>query len=464
MGAMALTRRRFLASAAAAGGLAVLRPWGALGRTLGPAPAFWASRRSRLFAGTRLVHADLHNHTQLSDGDGDPERAFASMRSAGLDVAALTDHTTIGWGSPVDPCFWGCLDDESIAGIDEDSWNRTRALADRANRDGDFVAIRGFEWSSPFQGHMNVWFSERWMDPLHTGGGTFFEGGAGFFHEEGAPIPPEFVAAYDDAVRALPTTGRNMALFYEWLKAQPSAPGLGGGADGLAGFNHPGREPGRFGYFRRDGDAPANVVAMEIFNRDDDYLFRGLDNGERSPLVDCLNAGWRVGLVGVTDEHGDRWGFEPGKGRTGVWVREFTRDGVKRALRARRVFATREPGLRVDASANGARMGAVLRHRRGPVRFRLDVNRGPDWTGKLLNVQVLRPGDPMPEVARNVRVRVPFRTHPVIAFSAPIDRADGDWIVLRITDPEGPPDERADGAYARFGNAVAYTSPWFLQP
>jgi len=40
-----------------------------------------ASRTSRLGSPTSLLHADLHNHTLLSDGRGDPERAFASMRS-----------------------------------------------------------------------------------------------------------------------------------------------------------------------------------------------------------------------------------------------------------------------------------------------------------------------------------------------------------------------------------------------
>lgn len=54
-----------------------------------------ASRLSRLSSGTTLVHADLHNHTLMSDGDGDPDLAFDSMRSAGLDVAALTDHATV---------------------------------------------------------------------------------------------------------------------------------------------------------------------------------------------------------------------------------------------------------------------------------------------------------------------------------------------------------------------------------
>ena len=38
--------------------------------------AWGTSRRSRLFPGPFLVHADLHNHTQLSDGDGDPALLF----------------------------------------------------------------------------------------------------------------------------------------------------------------------------------------------------------------------------------------------------------------------------------------------------------------------------------------------------------------------------------------------------
>jgi hypothetical protein len=52
-------------------------------------------RRSPLFpgGGEELLHADLHNHTRLSDGAGRPEDAYGSMRAAGLDVAAITDHT-----------------------------------------------------------------------------------------------------------------------------------------------------------------------------------------------------------------------------------------------------------------------------------------------------------------------------------------------------------------------------------
>ncbi len=56
-----------------------------------PYDAWGTDRYSRLFPGPVLVHADLHNHTMLSDGAGDPAEAFGSMRAAGLDVAAIRE-------------------------------------------------------------------------------------------------------------------------------------------------------------------------------------------------------------------------------------------------------------------------------------------------------------------------------------------------------------------------------------
>ena len=91
-----MSRRTF---AQAGGGL--LLAAGGVGAVTGTAlssdaaPGRGASRTSRITRGTHLVHADLHNHTLMSDGDGDPALAFDSMRAAGLDVAALTDHATI---------------------------------------------------------------------------------------------------------------------------------------------------------------------------------------------------------------------------------------------------------------------------------------------------------------------------------------------------------------------------------
>lgn len=458
---MPLTRREFLKTGAAAGALLLARPWSrALGTTLGPEAA---SRTSRLFPGTTLVHADMHNHSLLSDGDGDATQSFALMRDAGLDVAALTDHTTLGINDD-EACPPGGCD---IVGMNEARWQVTKQVADAAHADGSFVAIRGFEWSSPTMGHMNVWFSERWIDPLHTGGGTTGEGAAQFAHQE-VPGADQVSGELDALVRQFPSNGTSMRAFYEWLKLPSGTPGIGGGLDGIAGFNHPGREVGRFGYFAPDPALEGQLVSLELFNRREDYIYEGTDEGFPSPLVDCLDKGWRVGLLGVTDEHGTDWGTPLGKGRAGIYVSELTREGVKQGMKSRRFFATRERGLRVDAAANGVPMGGTLQHSSGVVRLELDVDGGPGWYGRQLSVQVLRSGTSMPTVSHVEEVRVPVSEgpdpEPVIAFEAPVDVADGDWVVLRISDPSAAPDGRANAAWAGFGNALAYTSPFYLQP
>jgi hypothetical protein len=392
------------------------------------APRVGARRQSRITRGTTLVHADMHNHTLLSDGDGDPAFAFASMRSAGLDVAALTDHATLS-DNVLGEVLSGLLPAEykAVAGITPDDWARTARLADAANRDGRFTAIRGFEWSEPLIGHVNVWFTEHYIDVLQAG---------------------------------------LMQPLLAWLAREPGLV-LDGGKGGLAGFNHPGREPGRFQEFAFDPRVRGRVVSLELFNREDDYLFEGFADGRTSPLVACLGAGWRTGIAGVTDEHGTDWGFPEGKGRTGMWVKEHSRAGVKEAMRKRRFFATRTSGLRVDATArslrsdgSAARMGSSLRHRRGPVRFRLDLARDREWLGRRLEVQVLRPGATVPEVADVV----PFRVGPVLELDVPLRHDDGDWVALRIADPTQPNAAPGPQGHPCNNLGIAYTSPWWLDP
>ncbi|MGH3670546.1 MAG: CehA/McbA family metallohydrolase [Pseudonocardiaceae bacterium] len=370
-----------------------------------------ADRRSRISHGTLLVHADLHNHTLLSDGAGDPEAAFPSMREAGLDVAALTDHAIRGAsmeGTGLGGTPW--------IGLDQAGWRRTGELADAHDRPGEFTAIRGFEWSHPQLGHVNAWFTDEFTDVATHGG---------------------------------------ISEFYAWLTRPTGAP-----ATGLAGFNHPGRERGRFDGFHHPPAATEQMVSLEMFNRDNDYLFEGVSAGGTSPLVACLAAGWRTGLLGVSDEHGADWGFPEGRGRAGLWVREHSRAGVAEALRARRFFATRVAGLRLDATLGGVRMGAMLRHREGPVEFVLDLACGPSWVGRTMQVQVLRPDTPVPAVAAVIEVRCGDLSR----FTVPVSIEDGRWIVLRLADPDSPNTNPGPHGHPANNHAIAYTSPWFLHP
>jgi hypothetical protein len=200
-----------------------------------------------------------------------------------------------------------------------------------------------------------------------------------------------------------------------------------------------------------------------MFNRDEDYLYERVDTGTTSPLVACLDAGWRVGLVGVTDEHRTRWGFHEGLGRTGLWARSRDRHGVRDAMLRRRMFATRERGLRVDATANGVPMGGTLPlAHTGTVKFRLEFGAGADWTGHPLRLQVLQSGSPMPAVVAELDFPVPRGK--LVTWTARVDPGHGGWLVLRISDPARPADRRAAGFadYRSSGRTIAYLSPFFL--
>jgi hypothetical protein len=384
------------------------------------------ARTSRVFpgGGERLLHADMHNHTRLSDGAGRPQDAFASMRAAGLDVAAITDHA---FGANAQYC------------IDDDAWRLLGELADAADEAGGFVALRGFEWTSMSVGHLNVWGSSSFTLPLPLAA-------------DGAPQAVAVDPGPEDDPAAI-------AAFYDWLAADPQR--------ALVSFNHPGREDGRFGRFRFDARLVDRVVGLEMFNRGDDYLFEGVDMGGAAPLVECLDAGWRVGLMGVTDEHGTDWGFPVDLGRTGVWARGHDRGALRAAMAARRMFATRERGLRVDAAVETSRgpvpMGSRVDHERGDLRFVLDVHGGADSVGRPLRLQVLQTGHPLPTVVAEEDVVAPAAG--TVAVSAPVDRADGDWVVLRVTDPAAPGDRRARRFphFASGGRTLAYLSPFFLR-
>ncbi len=364
---------------------------------------------------TFLVHGDLHNHTLLSDGKGDPEGAFGQLAAAGLDFAALTDHASIPFHSipTLDPSAYP--DEDALRrarnpprSFDDAAWRRTADLADGADEPGRFTAIRGFEWTEPWLGHANVWFSDGYHDVQDPG---------------------------------------QVCGLHDWLGREEP--------DALFGYNHPGREPGRFEDFTLVPSLAPRMVGLEAFNREDDYLFAEWSPGRASGLVQCLDAGWRPGLVGVSDEHGPSYGLV-GKGRTGLWVPELSRPGVRAALLARRSFATREVGLRLDATLGGARMGGVLSGP-GQVELAVDVDAGEHHAGGAVELQVLGSGeDGVPDVLAVATASSGSVTR------MPVEVGERhDWVLVRVADPSRA--NRWPGPPRHPGNsyALAYASPWY---
>lgn len=384
-----------------------------------------AARLSRLTDDGTLVYADLHNHSLLSDGLGDPEQAFDQMRAAGLDVAALTDHASIPHHRLEDLALDLYPDADALAmarsgpsrSIDDEAWRRTALIADAHDVPGEFTAIRGFEWTEPWLGHVNVWFSGNYL-----------------------PV----------------TTPGQVHGLHEWLSQHER--------DALFGYNHPGREPGRMHEFAGpdaaylvDADTTAlsgRMVALELFNRTSDFLFEGCRDGLASPIVACLDAGWRPGFIGCSDEHGRNYGLE-GRGRTGVWVRAHSRDGVREALLARRTFATRERGLRLDVTLDGIRMGQGV----APAtthELRLDVA-DPAYDGRQVEVQVLIGAGGMPRVAGTQRVSC----GDIASFTVALP-AEAQWVFVRVADPDQPNLTPGPTGHPANNRALAYSSPWWL--
>ncbi len=248
------------------------------------------------------------------------------------------------------------------------------------------------------------------------------------------------------------------------------SPGRSRGERTLFGLNHPGREPLRFDGFAHDPRLTDRMVSIEAFNRGEDYLFEGHRHGLGSPLLECLAAGWRPGLLGVSDEHGRRWGFEPGLGRGGLWVREWTRAGVHEAMAARRFYATREPGLRLDvvvsAAAAAARLGGTLAVPPGTTTLEVDVDvdAGPASVGRELEVQVLTTGISVPTVLAVERVRSGTPATVVVDLQGTWDAEEVPWLVVRVADPGARNLQPGPDGHPCNNRAVAYASPVYLVP
>jgi len=127
---------------------------------------------------------------------------------------------------------------------------------------------------------------------------------------------------------------------------------------------------------------------------------------------------------------------------------------------ADRFFATRVSGLRLDATANDVRMGGVLNITQGDVRFRVDIDRGPEWIDKPLKIQVLRRGTAAPTVPLVVDA-VAGR---VTEFTLPLSTSGGNWVVLRLADPTQVNASPGPAGHPCNDWGVAYSSPWWLQP
>jgi hypothetical protein len=238
----------------------------------------------------RLVWADLHGHSQLSDGTGTPEDYFRYARDvARLDAIALTDHD-----------HWG------IRPLDESPELAARILrtALEFHEPERFVTIPGYEWTSWLHGHRHVlYFDEE--APIHSS--IDFE----------TDRPDELWAA---------------------LRGQPA----------LTFAHHSAGEPVATNWsFRPDSELEplTEISSIHGMSEADDAPLPPYGAIRGNFVRDVLLRGARLGFIGSGDSHDGHPGLAQlatggQSGLAGIFTDSLDRPGLLEAMRKRRTFAT----------------------------------------------------------------------------------------------------------------------------
>jgi hypothetical protein len=131
---------------------------------------------------------------------------------------------------------------------------------------------------------------------------------------------------------------------------------------------------------------------------------------------------------------------------------------VREALLARRVYATREVGLALDATLDGVRMGGSLPAGEQPRSATLRVHlAGPAYVGLRTHLQVLvSDGTGRVSTAKSADAVVGEVTDVELALPAT------PWVLLRVADPERPSGLIVPPGHVGSSWALAYSSPWWF--
>lgn len=185
------------------------------------------------------------------------------------------------------------------------AYDAQKAAANELNRPGRFAALYGWEmtWNNTcgYWGHMNVIGSDKVVSNIH---------------------------------------GVNMPDLFKWLQGEPNAVGM---------FNHPGQAWGDFedyGFWTPEADRQMALAEIKGRGYDQQYAL-------------LLSRGWHVGPAFNEDNHAPNWTIASPY-ITGVLAPALTRENIMDAFRARRVYSSADPTMKIYYKINGAWMGSRL--------------------------------------------------------------------------------------------------------
>ena len=242
----------------------------------------------------------LHGHTDLSDGKGTVEEAYAAAAGR-MDFYAVTDHS-----NSFDNDLAGEI--RTDASSVSESWLRGKAAARDATT-SDFVGLFGYEMT--------------WPDDRNLGHIVTF-------------ATPGFLSRNREGME-------NLKDYYEALTTVPGS---------VSQFCHPGPELGDFENFtHRTAAYDKAMPLLEIGGEE------GLD--ELDSYIKALDAGWHTAPTISHNDHEGNFG-SLNTARTAILAREKTEEALYEAMAQRRVYATEDPDLRLYYTLDGHLMGDIL--------------------------------------------------------------------------------------------------------
>ena len=349
-----------------------------------------------------VLWADLHGHSNLSDGTGTPDDYFDYARYiAGLDIAALTDHD-----------HWGV---EFLDAAPE-MWDRIVDTVKRKNAPGDFSALLAFEWTSWLHGHRHVVYfedhgeiyssvDEKFDDPDELWAALKGQAALTFAHHSaGGPIATNWSFPPDPILEPVTEVSSVHGSSEAW-------------------------------------DSPS-------------LIYRPLKGNF---VRDVLDVGYKLGFIGSGDSHDGHPGLaqiaSPTSGIAAILAKDNTREAILEALRARRAYATNGPRIVLDLTLGGREMGSTTvaaELEDGSALLAATVL----GTAPLTRVEIIRSGE-VTQILDAAMLGQTSGAEPHWSGEIRIDNLQpGEYVYLRVV-------QRGAG---RSGSAgVAWSSPWFFE-
>lgn len=319
-----------------------------------------------------------HAHTDASASHGDlnagpkyfeqntPDLHFQEAINNGFDFYFITDHS------------------QYTQTFTPEKWENMLVQADLFTVDGQFVAVRGFEFSENDQpnGHMNIWNTE------------------------------DYISAADPGV--------DFPYMHQWLREQRTR------SNAYASFNHPGTSDfNDFGYLSEE--TQEIIRTIEVINavnpKDSNGMIIGTTHYQG--FLKALEKGWKVSPIAGFDGHLVE-AIHKLTYRCGLVAEELTRDALMEAIGARRTYATFDKNLEIQYMVNDVWMGSEIPNNPGRFEFNICVS-DPD-TGdendKITRIEIMKDNGELVTWQK-------FDAHSV-QWTPVIEDTESDYFFLRV--------------------------------